>query len=242
MLNCVKRLICAAAACALLAIGCNDTPVAPTNSITTGTISKSPNIVGVVYATTFTFQASGFRSDEGTPLIYDWDFGDETPFFDPTRASGPAATVTQSYLRTGVFVVKLTAKSGKGDSASATLRGVEVVSLTGIWGVRDAAGTFVVRNTYLEHNKEGITGNDTSLNCRFVVVGSVQPPRSVTLTWTRPERDPQRDCQGRGLPVSALPVSFSFSGSINDAADALVGTLNDGRPVTIGRCARLSCF
>jgi hypothetical protein len=237
-----RQLVCTAVVGASLAIRCGDSPVGPDNKVSAGTISKSPDIVGVVYMTTFTFQASGFRNDDSSPLTYDWEFGDETPFFDPTRISGAAATVMQTYQRTGVFVVKVTAKNRRGDTASATLRGVEVVSLTGIWGVRDAAGNFVVRNTYLEYNKEGITGNDTSLNCRFEVVGSVEPPRTVRLTWTRPVSDPGRDCQGRGLPVSALPVTFSFSGTINNAADTLVGTLNDGRAVTIGRCQRLSCF
>lgn len=238
----MTKLVISAVICASLAGGCGGPSSAgPSPSISPGAITKSPDVVGIVYATTFTFQASGFRTTDAAPIIFDWDLGDETPFAEPTRASGPAV-VTQTYQNTGVFVVRVTARSSGGASAAATLRGVEVVSLTGIWGVRDASGNFFVRNTYLSHNKEGITGNETSLNCRFDVVGSVTPPRAVRLTWTRPERDPQRDCQGRGLPVSALPVSFSFTGNADDSANTFIGTLNDGRPVTITRCARLSCF
>jgi hypothetical protein len=216
-----------------LVMSCGGESVVAPSPITAGTISKSPDIVGLVYATTFTFEARGFSSADQSSMTYDWELGDESPFADPTRMLDATATVTQTYISTGVFVVKATAKNRSGGSATATLRGIQVVSLSGIWGVRDAQGNFVVRNTSLAHNKEGITGDDTGLNCRFVVTGSVAAPRGVTLAWSRPERD----CQGRGLPVS-----FSFSGSLDNSANSIVGTLNDGRPVTISRCARLSCF
>jgi hypothetical protein len=220
---------------------CDKSTTTPSQIVTTGSISKSPEVVGIAHATAFTFQANGFGTDDGRPLTFEWDMGDETPFADPTRFSGPAV-VTHTYPITGVFVVRLTAKSRTGESVMTTLRGVEVVSLSGIWGVLTADGSFYVRNTNLNYNKEGINGNDTSLNCRFEVLGSVTPPRSVRLTWTRPERDPQRDCQGRGLPVSALPVTFTFTGTVDASANGMTGTLNDGRAVTLIRCQRLSCF
>jgi hypothetical protein len=70
------------------------------------------------------------------------------------------------------------------------------------------------------------------LNCRFAIAGNVVPPRDITLTWTRA----QNDCAGRNLPVT-----ITFTGSLNEAVGGFLGTLDTGVPARLVACSRPGC-
>jgi hypothetical protein len=200
-------------------------PPAPAPTVTAGRIVQAPAGVGLVLATTFTFTAEGFGASNNGALTYIWDFG------DGARQTG-GASVTHVYPGRGLFTVGVTAALSTGQSASATLRDVAAATLDGRWGLQDVTGTFVVRNTSLTQNGTALTGDDTALNCRFAVTGSVQPPRNVTLTWNRA----RNDCQ-----AFAVPETIRFSGAADEAAGGFLGTLDDGRPARLVFCQRPGC-
>ncbi len=150
----------------------------PTVSVTAGRITQDPAAVGLVLATSSSFRAEGFAASDGSTLTYTWDFG------DGVRQTG-GTTVTHVFGGRGIFTVGVSAATAGGASASASLANVAATTVDGRWGLQDATGTFIVRNTSLSQNATAIAGDDTALNCRFAVTGSVQAQRGVTLTWTR---------------------------------------------------------
>jgi PKD repeat protein len=126
----------AAAACG----GNSQSPPTPTGpSTTTGTIAQSPTGTGIAGVTTFAFTAVNFIANTGGTLTYTWDFGDGTAGLDLGTA------VTHTYQTPGTFVVKLSVANSKDITAvSALLSGLQVVSLSGSWGMHDSTGALVV--------------------------------------------------------------------------------------------------
>jgi hypothetical protein len=225
-----------AAVAAAVAIGCGDdtpptrpspqpTPTPATVTVTAGKITQSPAGGGLVLATTFTFGAEGFSASDNSALTYTWDFG------DGARQTG-GATVTHVYPGGGVFTVGVAAATAAGASASASLPNVVAATVDGRWGLGDATGAILFRNTSLTQNGTSVGGDDTMLNCRFAVTGSVVAPRAIDLTWTRS----RNDCAG-----TTLPVIVHFTGSVNDAAGAFVGTLDTGAQAALFPCSRAGC-
>ena len=201
-------------------------PPTPAPTVTAGRIVQAPAGVGLVLATTFTFTAEGFTASNNGALAYTWDFG------DGARQTG-GASVTHVYPGRGLFTVGVTAALSTGQSASATLRDVAAATLDGRWGLQDVTGAFIVRNTSLTQNGTALAGDDTALNCRFGVTGSVQAPRNVTLTWNRA----RNDCQ-----AFTVPETIRFTGAADETAGGFLGTLDDGRPARLVFCQRPSCF
>jgi hypothetical protein len=201
-------------------------PPTPTPTVTAGRIVQSPAGVGIVLATTFTFTAEAFSASNNGALTYTWDFG------DGVRQTG-GASVTHVYPGRGLFTVGVTAALSTGQSASATLRDVAAATLDGRWGLQDVTGTFIVRNTSLSQNQTALAGDDTALNCRFAVTGSVQPQRNVTLTWNRAPND----CR-----AFDVPETIRFAGTADETVGGFLGTLDNGTPARLVFCQRPSCF
>lgn len=219
----------------LAAIACGDdtkpptqpspTPPAPPATVTSGRVTQSPAGVGIVQATPFTFTAEAFTASDNSALTFTWDFG------DGSRATG-GTSVAHTYAGPGTFSVSTTAATAAGQSATAISSPVTVVTVTGRWGLQDASGAILLRNSSLNQNGTSVAGDDTMLNCRFAVSGSVAPPRAITLTWTRD----QRDCAG-----TSLPASFGFTGVVNEAAGGFLGTLDSGVQARLVPCGSGPC-
>jgi len=211
------------AACASLAGACDgDTQTNTTPVGIAGRISQSPTGIGLAGATPFTFTATGFSSSSREPLTYAWDFGDRS-----TTTGGP--TVVHTYMIDWYrFDVSVVATTSSGARAQAGITGVTVRAVTGRWGIRDSSGRLILGSAVITQNDAALHGDDSSLNCRYEITGSVAPPRSITVTYTRPPGD----CQARDLPIS-----FTFSGSADGTVSSFAGTMSPGVPATMVRCA-----
>jgi hypothetical protein len=214
--------------------GCGDDPPTqptptptptPAPTVSAGRITQEPTGIGLVLATTFSFRAEGFAASDNSTLTYTWDFG------DGARQTG-GATITHVYPGRGLFTVAVSAATAGGASATASLPNVAATTVDGRWGLQDATGTFIVRNTSLSQNATSIAGDDTLLNCRFAVTGSVQAQRRVTLTWSRA----RNDCQAYDVPEV-----IRFDGVVDEAANGFLGTLDTGAPARLVVCARPGC-
>lgn len=225
-----------AALLALAAGGCGDDPPTqptptptptptPAPSVTAGRITQEPTGIGLVLATSFSFRAEGFAASDNSPLTYTWDFG------DGARQTG-GATITHVYPGRGLFTVAVSAATAGGASATASLPNVAATTVDGRWGLQDATGAFIVRNTFLSQNAASITGDDTMLNCRFAVTGSVQAQRGITLTWSRA----RNDCQ-----AFDVPEVIRFDGVVNEGVNGFLGTLDTGVPARLVVCAQPGC-
>jgi hypothetical protein len=104
---------------------------------------------------------------------------------------------------------------------------VRVKAIYGLWGLRDSAGRLLLGRTYLTQSDSAIWGDNSALNCRYGVAGSVSDPRSIVLTYTRPPGD----CQGWGLPES-----FTFAGVADEAIESFTGMMSPGGPATLISC------
>jgi PKD repeat protein len=225
-----------AAVAAAVAVGCGDdtpptrpspqpTPTPPAAvTVTAGRITQSPVGVGIVLATTFTFTAEGFTASDNSALTYTWDFG------DGGRQTG-GATITHVYPGSGLFTVGVTAATAGGASASASLGSVAAATVDGRWALQDATGAIVMRNTSLSQNGTAVSGDDTMLNCRFAVSGSVAQS-SIDLTWTRAPND----CAGM-----SRPLTVRFTGTVVASASGFLGTLDTGVPARLFLCTGPSC-
>jgi hypothetical protein len=200
-------------------------PPAPPATVTAGRVSQSPTGVGIVLATSFTFTAESFSTSDNSTLSYTWDFG------DGVRQSG-GASITHVFPGPGTFTVTATGATAAGASATGVLSPVTIVTVDGRWGLQDATGTFLVQGSLLSQNGTGVNGDDTSPNCRFAISGSVLPQRSITLTWTHGRND---------CPGSTLPLTFSFTGVVNEAAGGFLGTLDSGIQARLVPCSAVSC-
>jgi hypothetical protein len=200
-------------------------PTPPTTvTLTLSRVTQSPTGVGLVLATPFVFTAE-FSVSDGSALTYTWDFGDGS-----RQTGGPS--VSHTYGGQGVFPVTVTAMTTVGLSANATAGEATVAAVTGRFGLQDASGAVLLRNSSLNQNGTAIAGDDTALNCRFAINGTVVAPRGITLTWTRN----QRDCPG-----TTLPVSFSFTGVVNEAAGGFLGTMDSGVQARLVACGSGPC-
>jgi hypothetical protein len=148
-------------------------------------------------------------------------------------AGGGGTTISHVYGARGLFVVTVTASTAGGASATASLPNVAATTVDGRWGLQDATGTFIVRNTSLNQNATAIAGDDTALNCRFAVTGSVRAQRAITLTWTRA----RNDCQAFNVPEV-----ITVTGVAEEAVNGFLGTLDTGAPASLVVCSRPSCF
>jgi PKD repeat protein len=198
----------------------------PTVTVTAGRITQSPTGIGIVLATPFSFTATGFSASDNSSLTYTWDFG------DGARQTG-GATVTHTYAGPGVFTVSATGTTPGGATASTTLGSVVATTVTGRWGLQDITGAFILRNSSLNQNMTTVAGDDTRLNCRFAIQGSVEAPRNITLTWTHA----RNDCIGQNVPETVR-----FTGTVDEAAGGFVGTVDNGTPARLVPCANASCF
>lgn len=198
---------------------------APAITVTAGRITQDPAAVGLVLATSFSFRAEGFAASDGSALTYTWDFG------DGVRQTG-GTTISHVFGARGLFTVGVSAATAGGASASASLANVAATTVDGRWGLQDATGAFVVRNTTLSQNGTSLAGDDTALNCRFAVTGSVQAQRSITVTWLRA----RNDCQAFNVPEM-----IRFTGVAEEAANGFLGTLDTGAPARLVVCSRPGC-
>jgi hypothetical protein len=105
---------------------------------------------------------------------------------------------------------------------------VQVVTLSGRWGIRDASGTLVLGSTALTQDGRRVWGDDLHSECRFTVTGTVAPPRALTVEYVRPAGVCQRD---------RLPDSLRFTGTANDAVLRFEGTMSPGGPAVFVRCS-----
>jgi PKD domain len=222
-------VVAAASAC-----GDDDPPTRPTPTptppiaaptVTAGRITQDPAGIGLVLATTFTFRAEGFAASDNSALTYAWDFG------DGARETG-GTTVSHLYPGRGLFSVSVTASTASGASAVASLPGVAATTVDGRWGLQDVTGTFIVRNTTLSQNGTAVTGDDTALNCRFAVTGSIRARRGITVNWAHA----RNDCQGLDVPET-----ITFIGEAEEAANGFLGTLDTGVAARLVACSRPSC-
>lgn len=193
----------------------------PTPVVSAGTVAVSPSGVGIAWATTFTFTAQGFSSPGGGPLTYEWDFHDGT-----VVAGG--ATTDHVFEAPGAFDVRVRARSSAGTVAIGDARRVQVVTLSGRWGIRDATGALVLGSTALTQDGRRVWGDDLHSECRFTVTGTVAPPRALTVEYARPPGACQRD---------RLPDLLRFTGTADDAVLRFEGTLSPGGPAVFVRCS-----
>jgi hypothetical protein len=219
----------------LVTIACGDdtkpptqpspTPPAPPATVSSGRVTQSPAGLGIVQATPFTFTAEAFTASDNSALTFTWDFG------DGARATG-GTSMTHTYAGPGTFSVSATAATAAGQSATAILSPVTVVTVTGRWGLQDATGAFLLQSSAINQNGTSVAGDDTALNCRFAITGSVVAPRGSSLTWTREARD----CAGK-----TLPISIGFTGVVNEAAGGFLGTLDTGVQARLVPCGNGPC-
>lgn len=213
--------------CALLAVACGsdsgNCPVCPTPTpvVAAGTVTVSPAGVGIAWTTAFTFVAQGFGSSDGGPLTYLWDF------HDGELVSG-GATVLHEFASAGSFDVRVTVKNSAGVTAAADARRVQVTSLSGRWGIRDANGTLVLGSTALTQDGRRVWGDDLFGECRFSVTGTVSPQRELTVEYRRQAGLCQRD---------QLPDAMTFTGAANDGVTRFEGRLDSGAAASFVRCS-----
>lgn len=133
----LRQLSCVLALAALIACGGGDSSPAPTPTPTpTPTpppANRNPTIsqltvgpaFGIAYLTPFSAQASASDPD-GDAVTYEWDLG------DGSTATGSSVSGKTFTTTGGTVTVKLTAKDGKGGTASDT-RAITIGSMTGTW-------------------------------------------------------------------------------------------------------------
>ena len=126
-----------AVAAVLLLRGSNEPP-------NPGTVSISPNRIGIAALTNFSFSSSASDAD-GDPLTFSWDFGD--------GSTGTGPSVTHVFNSGGSFTVTVTVSDGD-DSAMAT-GSVTVRDINGTW--RDP-GLFGGATLTLTQNGTNVTG------------------------------------------------------------------------------------
>lgn len=186
------------------------TPTAPTVTVPTissGALSTEPSGVGLATVTTFTFEAQGFASSDGTALSYAWDFG------DGTTATG-GANVSHQYDRAGFFDVRVLATNSAGQTAVSSVPGVSVTTLTGSWTGHLPVSSGV---STLVFTQEGATvrGHSNHGSNAVVLAGTLTSPRHLELTFTVQP----------GVNGVTVPFTFPMSLDLDAAGQVLSGTL-----------------
>jgi hypothetical protein len=207
---------------ALVVAGCGSesTPSAPSPTLAAGEILYAPAGAGLVGATTFTFTARGFAAANGEGISYAWDFGDGT-----SAESG--ATAFHVYESTGVYDVAAVATSSGGLTASARMDGLRVVSLSGLWGLRDGSGRLLAGSTYLTQDGPALRGVQM-LDCPYDVTGTIFMPRSITISWSARWSDCGWNPRYSG---------FSFTGVADEAFSVFTGEIGYQPGARLVRCA-----
>jgi hypothetical protein len=170
--------VLAAGVATVLLLPKNDPPSA-------GTIGVSPDGVGVMAATRFSFQSNASDPNKDS-LTYSWNFGD--------GASGSGQTATHTYASDGTFTVSLSVSDGK-ESATAPPVTVQVRSLSASWAVSSNqwVGTIPFQ---VAQSGSAIDGSSANGN-RFT--GTVSDPRNVSF-----------DMRWAGCPT----LSQTFTGAV----------------------------
>ena len=167
----------------------------PTSPSSPLSISVSPSGLGLDHATNFTFTASG-----GANLVsYDWDFG------DGVTASATTSVVSHVYRRSGVFNVQLRSTDRTGLVMTATLSGVTIRPISGVWDL-----TLVPTPSYLWLVCTKLTA--------VLVQNENQIRGTITPTTCSTTRNP---CQlGEPLIGYSAPI---FIGNVSDSRKAYFG-------------------
>lgn len=220
----------ALAGCVVL-LGCvpenNDPGVQPSNQVTQGTVTQTPIGAGIAWATAFTFAVQGFVDPRGGSLKYWWNLSG--PVIPEIPPGYEAPTITATYKNPGTYDIWVTAHSSVGADTPGSLKGLRIVTLTGLWGLRDGTGQLLADSTSITQIEANLSGEDTRANCRYTVTGRVSDPRRVTVAYTRLPND----CQG-----SSLPVSFTFSGEADEQIKAFTGAMTPGGSAKMVRCSQ----
>jgi hypothetical protein len=207
----------------LVVAGCGSepTPSAPSPTLAAGEILYAPPGAGLVGATTFTFTARGFAATNGDGISYEWDFGDGT-----SVESGP--TAAHFYASPGVYTASVIATTSGGLSAAARVEGLTVVSLSGLWGLRDGSGILLAGATYLTQDGPALRGVQL-FGCAYDVTGTILMPRSLTIRWI--PRWPE--CFGG----NSWPTAFEFAGTADDRFTVFTGSIWYQPGARLVRCA-----
>jgi PKD repeat protein len=222
-------LLIALAASALSAGACdNDTQTNPTPTMTAGSITVSPPNVGLVEITAFAFAAQGFSSSDGGALTYTWDFN------DGTKMTG-GASVTHVFTSTGTFDIWVTATNAAGVTAQARLNKRQVVNLSSHWTLSDAGGLTIMYGTSLTQGGATLWGDQTFLNCRYTVTGTIAAPGTLTITYAHGPGDIRAPTDCQDLPPY-IPWTLTFTGTADAAFNVFTGTMTPGGPATLTRC------
>lgn len=213
-----RSLVLAAVAAALFASACDaPTPAAPDPprdaptpaTVSIGTLQRSPSeAVGLATVTSFIFTAQGFVSSDGSPLTYQWDFGDG-------EATVGGASVSHVYGGPGVFDVRVVATNSSGRTAEANASGVPVTTLTGRWTSRLAISSGIVSFDMTQVGAELRGVSDFYGPARSILAGRLTSPGHLDLTLTVQP----------GSGGVSTPFSFNFSLDTNSTASSLFGQL-----------------
>ena len=222
-------IVVAFAACVLPCSACdNDTQTNPTPTMTAGSITVAPPNVGLVDVTAFAFTAQGFSSSDGGALTYTWDFN------DGTKTTG-GASVTHVFTSAGTFDIWVTAANPSGVTAQARMSKLEVVSLSSHWNLSDASGLTIMYGTSLTQGGATLWGDQTFLNCRYTVTGSIAAPGTLTITYAHGPGDIRAPTDCQDLPPY-IPRALTFTGTADATFNVFTGTMTPGGPATLARC------
>lgn len=199
---------------------------APT--VAAGEIVATPAGAGLVDVTAFSFTAQGFSASGGGALTYQWDFN------DGSRTTG-GATVSHTFAAPGTYDVSVTAVSSAGVTASARLNRLRVVSLSDFWTLRSEAGLVIMASTALTQGSAEVWGDQTYLNCRYSVTGTIAPPRAISVTWAHLPGDLRAPSDCQALPPY-IPWTVTFTGTADDQFDVFTGTMTPGGAAVLRRC------
>jgi hypothetical protein len=195
--------------------------------VTQGTVTQTPTGAGVAWATAFTFTAQGFIDPRGGSVTYRWNLGGPVIPEQPPGDQPP--TVTYTYKNAGTYDIWVSATNSVGATTPGSLRGLRIVALTGLWGLRDATGQLLMDNSSITQSEAALSGEGTRANCRYTLTGSASNPRRLTVTYTRLPND---------CPGSSLPVSFTFSGEADEQIKEFTGTMTPGGSAKMVKCSQ----
>ena len=197
-------------------------------TVAAGAIVATPAGAGLVDVTPFSFTAQGFSASGGGALTYQWDFN------DGSKTTG-GATVSHTFAAPGTYDVAVTAVSSAGVTASARLNRLRVVSLSDFWGLRSAAGLAVMAHTALTQGGAAVWGDQTYLNCRYSVSGTITLPRAISVTWAHLPGDLRTPTDCQALPAY-IPWTVTFTGTADDQFEVFTGTMTPGGAAVLRRC------
>ena len=197
-------------------------------TVAAGEIVASPAGAGLVDVTAFSFTAQGFSASGGGTVSYQWDFN------DGTRTTG-GATVSHTFAAAGTYDIWVTAVSSAGVTASARLNRLRVVSLSGYWTLRSDAGLAIMASTALTQGSVAVWGDQTYLNCRYSVSGTVTLPRAISVTWAHLPGDLRTPSDCQNLPAY-IPWAVTFAGTADDQFEVFTGTMTPGGAAVLARC------